>query len=700
MENNPHCIQVLKKNFPATAIVLDIVTLQSLPEETDIVVAGFPCQDLSTENQNRAGIEKGLRSSLVSHVFRLLRSKKVPWVIFENVPGLLNWHWNQTPPQQPGIAYITRELEQLDYRWAYRVVDLASFGIPHSRSRVFIVASIRGDPRDILLSQDIHCQGQCSNMFPSKSNECYTCSCQQPSIDSNTVACVDLGEKRHPPYLNILHCLTTANGRRTCIVRNAYNNINDTKKSCTMLDVRDAERLFGFPEGWTESCYPIINPDKPAASKFDCKIQTQKRLSVLGNSCAVPIFFWIGQQLNEPYISKFMMASIGRPFVAECPGFRDTSAWPCCAWNVSPQLFWKGRHGISGISSSPKLYPYIKLGDFLRYGDDIPNSTICKKFLMRLKKQGFELLDFVVNGMLRTHKPVVQERLGSSSDVSESDEPQIYCENPNDNNSPTNDSNESEGEKIMFASYSLYGNMSPKVLWPVISVRSKGATILKCDSIKDSYTPITSDHQFVIMGSDQILISSKETECQEFFSSYGRARSQLICSSQKENYIVSIDQALSKFRAQNLDYFDIFEQGTTPSLKKAQPCGNCKVCIKANKRVLDAKTKNLQTSLRLQTNPMRKEQQVTKEPSRSLYDSCPLILSTRLAHQGHQGAAIALLQARAVGKRVKILWSHDNEFFGGTITNFDPLSFTHSVLYDDADEDPGLQMWREIIISI
>jgi|TARA_B100000524_G_C23377692_1_gene271953 hypothetical protein len=97
---------------------------------------------------------------------------------------------------------------------------------------------------------------------------------------------------------------------------------------------------------------------------------------------------------------------------------------------------------------------------------------------------------------------------------------------------------------------------------------------------------------------------------------------------------------------------------------------------------------------------MRKEQQVTKEPSRSLYDSCPLILSTRLAHQGHQGAAIALLQARAVGKRVKILWSHDNEFFGGTITNFDPLSFTHSVLYDDADEDPGLQMWREIIISI
>ena len=38
VENNPNCIQVLKRNFPATALVLDIVTLQSLPEKTDIVV--------------------------------------------------------------------------------------------------------------------------------------------------------------------------------------------------------------------------------------------------------------------------------------------------------------------------------------------------------------------------------------------------------------------------------------------------------------------------------------------------------------------------------------------------------------------------------------------------------------------------------------------------------------------------------------
>ena len=67
VENNPHCIQVLKTNFPATAIVLDIVTLQSLPAETDIVVAGF-----LVKTQLRIITEQGLKRdyALVSfHMF-------------------------------------------------------------------------------------------------------------------------------------------------------------------------------------------------------------------------------------------------------------------------------------------------------------------------------------------------------------------------------------------------------------------------------------------------------------------------------------------------------------------------------------------------------------------------------------------------------------------------------------------------------
>lgn len=706
VENNPHCIQVLKANFPATAIVFDIVTLQTLPLDTDIVVAGFPCQDVSTENQYRPGIEKGLRSGLVSHVFRLLKNKKVPWVIFENVPGLLNWHWNQDPPQQPGIAYITRELDQLGYRWAYRIVDLASFGIPHSRARVFIVASIHGDPRDILLSQNPRCQGQCSKIFQDESVECYECSSQQPSLPCpNTTACIDLGEKRHPPYLNILHCLTTANGRRTCIVRNMQDGDEDSNKICTMLDIRDAERLLGFPEGWTSSCYPLIESDKASSHKIDYKIQTQKRLSVLGNSCAVPMFFWIGQQLNEPYVSKFLLGSLGEPFLKECPGSQDDSAWPRCAWNISPKLFWQGRYGISGITSAPQIHPYTMLGNFLRYGNVVPKLMLCQKFLMRLKKRGFELSDFVVNGMLaKSNGPgemqgllLTPEDLNASGDTSNSDESQDNFEKVFDHSNLKSDMENYTEENILLASYKLR-NANVSVMWPAVSIRSKNQNFHKIKTSVSSIAHDEGDLHLVLLGLDSVSFLAKEIDCREFFSSYAHARTQSILSTQKENYIIAIDQALSKFRVKNLEYFDMSEQEISTDLKKLNPCGHCKICLRANKRISDTTRRNPQKFPRLQMTPI--EQQTKKKLSGLSSGSCPRVLSTRLAQQGHQGAIIALQQNAAVGNRVKILWSYDNEFFCGTVTRFNPLTFTHSITYDDGDEDIDLKLWQETVISI
>jgi hypothetical protein len=63
----------------------------------------------------------------------------------------------------PPIANLVKGLETLGYRWAYRVVDLPGFGLPQRRRRVFVVASLHGDPRDVILSQNGRCHGgQCS----------------------------------------------------------------------------------------------------------------------------------------------------------------------------------------------------------------------------------------------------------------------------------------------------------------------------------------------------------------------------------------------------------------------------------------------------------------------------------------------------------------------------------------------------------
>ena len=86
-EIEPGAVAVLRNRFPRVPVHEDVTTLKRLPRAVNLVVAGFPCQDLS-----QAGLTKGLgglQSSLVDHVFRLLKVSDVPWVVLENVPFML-----------------------------------------------------------------------------------------------------------------------------------------------------------------------------------------------------------------------------------------------------------------------------------------------------------------------------------------------------------------------------------------------------------------------------------------------------------------------------------------------------------------------------------------------------------------------------------------------------------------------------------
>ena len=65
-----------------------MVELDALPAEADLLAASFPCVDVSRAG-SRQGID-GAATGLVRHVFRLLRGRRVPWVLLENVPGLLD----------------------------------------------------------------------------------------------------------------------------------------------------------------------------------------------------------------------------------------------------------------------------------------------------------------------------------------------------------------------------------------------------------------------------------------------------------------------------------------------------------------------------------------------------------------------------------------------------------------------------------
>lgn len=71
----PACT-VLAAHFPEVRIAHDVCKLGRLPRGTDVLTAGFPCQDLSQAGKT-LGI-KGSRSGLVGEVFRLVREQPVP----------------------------------------------------------------------------------------------------------------------------------------------------------------------------------------------------------------------------------------------------------------------------------------------------------------------------------------------------------------------------------------------------------------------------------------------------------------------------------------------------------------------------------------------------------------------------------------------------------------------------------------------
>ena len=70
---------VLAERFPGVPVAEDVVDLANLPDDIELLVGGFPCQDLSQAGMT-AGID-GSRSGLVGHVFRLLDQRPVPWVV-------------------------------------------------------------------------------------------------------------------------------------------------------------------------------------------------------------------------------------------------------------------------------------------------------------------------------------------------------------------------------------------------------------------------------------------------------------------------------------------------------------------------------------------------------------------------------------------------------------------------------------------
>ena len=136
-----------KSNFPeADFICRDIRGIYTwelekyLPRERVqplLFSACAPCQPFSKQNRGKSAADQ--RASLLDELHRFVRRFRPEYLFLENVPGI-----QRINPTGGPIGRFLRLLDELGYEVAYDVVDFLDYGVPQTRRRLVMTASLMG----------------------------------------------------------------------------------------------------------------------------------------------------------------------------------------------------------------------------------------------------------------------------------------------------------------------------------------------------------------------------------------------------------------------------------------------------------------------------------------------------------------------------------------------------------------------------
>lgn len=287
-EIDPLARVILAKRFPGAKIFSDVTQMEKIPS-CDILAAGFPCQDLSQAGAKKgiSGEKSGLVKKLLSLVESLSEKTRPKKILIENVPYMLRLDRGRA------MQFLTSELVRLGYRWAYRVVDARCFGLPQRRARVVLLASRDVDPASILFADDYaspDLDGKPSILDDAQAYGFYW-----------TEGKRGLGWVREgvPP----IKCGSTIGIASPPAVWIPARDFFGT------IDIRDAERLQGFPADWTD--YSSESSDS----------RQSYRWRLVGNAVSTKLSEWVGKRLASPSAIAIDAAPLDA-----------TKAWPDAAY--------------------------------------------------------------------------------------------------------------------------------------------------------------------------------------------------------------------------------------------------------------------------------------------------------------------------------------------------------------------------------
>jgi DNA (cytosine-5)-methyltransferase 1 len=261
------------------------------------------------------------------------------------------------------MRYLVDELERRGFKWAYRVVDTQAFGLPQRRQRVIFLASKYEDPCDVLF--------------------------------------VDNAEPVYPTFDNRLWCgfywteglrglgwavdaVPTMKGGSTIGIPSPPAIWDPRDGSITTPDIRDAERLQGFPADWTSPAVEV-NGVRPG-----------HRWKLVGNAVSVPVARWVGDRLAKP-------GTFDRARIAESvePGV----AWPKAAF---------GQKGCLPCAVSVSMWPVAAsrqhLADFIGFPRNPLSARAAVGFKSRLDVSSLRYPDqfreALANYVQRAFRPI------------------------------------------------------------------------------------------------------------------------------------------------------------------------------------------------------------------------------------------------------------------------------------------------------
>ena len=295
----------------------------------DLLVGGFPCATFSVAGKRTGFSLDDTRGTLAFEMFRLAHEKSIPYLLFENVKGLLNHDGGRT------FEIILEVLDGLGYDCQWELLDSQNFGVPQHRERIFLIGHLRGKPRPKVFpigrasrgddeansNEPRGREGFFSDISPTLDAHYYkggnarqyvvqTESRRDKEMRTYTegvvptlTAQMGTGGGNVPyvrPMLDVARVNKSPNGRLikddgdpmytiTAQDRHGVQIGNEDGFAIRKLTPLECERLQGLPDGWTE----LYHDGR--------RVSDSERYERCGRTITIPVVEAIGRRLHEFY---------------------------------------------------------------------------------------------------------------------------------------------------------------------------------------------------------------------------------------------------------------------------------------------------------------------------------------------------------------------------------------------------------------